>query len=59
MTRRTRKSLEDRFFWKKDDMSITRAHVFLGDQQKVRAEETLSAVKEELLKALHEEATGR
>ncbi|MDD1715079.1 MAG: hypothetical protein LUQ61_07465 [Methanoregulaceae archaeon] len=43
-----KKSLEDRFIWKKDDMSITRALVFLGDQQKIRAEKILSAAKEEL-----------
>jgi len=54
MTRRTRKSPEDRFFWKKDDMSITRALVFLGDLQKIRAEKTLSAAREEILTALHE-----
>ena len=49
-----RKPLEDRFIWKKDDMSITRALVFLGDQQKERAENILSAAKKEILNALDE-----
>ena len=41
-------SREDRFIWRKDDLSITRAHIFLGDQQKIRAEKILSAAKEEV-----------
>jgi hypothetical protein len=52
MTRR--KALEDRFIWKKDDMSITRALIFLGDQQKVKAEKILSAAREEIVNALVE-----
>jgi hypothetical protein len=49
-----RKPLEDRFIWKKDDMSITRALVFLGDQQKIKAEQILSAAREEIVNALDE-----
>ena len=49
-----RRSLEDRFIWRKDDMSITRANVFLDDQQKIRAEKILSAAKAEMVKALRE-----
>ncbi|NTV00569.1 MAG: hypothetical protein HGA55_05550 [Methanoregulaceae archaeon] len=49
-----RKALEDRFIWKKDDMSITRALVFLEDQQKIRAGKVLSAAKKEILNALQE-----
>lgn len=49
-----KKYLEDRFIWRKDDMSITRAIIFLDDQQKIRAEKILSAAKAEMVKALHE-----
>jgi hypothetical protein len=56
MTRRTRKF--GRFFWKKGDMSITRAVVFLTDQQKIGAEKTLSAAEGEIMAAL-DKASGR
>jgi hypothetical protein len=58
MTRKARKSPDYRFIWKKDDIAITRAHVFLEDRQRRRAEETLCAAKEDLEKAL-QEAPGR
>lgn len=35
-------------------MSITRALIFLDDEQKIRAEKILSAAKAEMVKALHE-----
>jgi hypothetical protein len=49
-----KKYLEDRFIWRKDDMSITRAIVFLDDQQKIRAEKILSTAMAEMEKALRE-----
>lgn len=49
-----KKTEEDRFIWKKDDISIVRALVFLGNPQKGRAETTLSAARKEIEIALDE-----
>jgi hypothetical protein len=45
--------VKDHLFWKKDDIGITRAPAPLSDQQKIRAEKTLSVVAEQTEISLH------